>query len=431
MSTLDTCPAAGDQAPEQTAGPGGGVTPTCGEADPKAARAAMVARLEEEGSLRPGPVRDALLTLPREVLMPQAYVRRSAPGEEPPRWDLLDWSGPQDRPELLGLLYGGASVLVQHDGEPLLGRARGTRSRASITSMSTVMGLTVELLEELDLRPGLRLLDVGTGAGVTAAVACQVCGDQGVVTLDRDRNLTDAAAARLADLGFRPQAVCGSGEQGVPAREFDRILVSYTVGQVPAALVEQLASGGKLLTHVSSASPSWPGLAVVGRTADGRITAELRAVEFAHRAGHGMARIWLSDEFRKSMVTEPGTWTQRSMLAPPADSDRGFWLAADHLLGGGLVRDFGSERLAIGAPGCGSWMRAEPVGHRRWSVTVNGPRDIWKEIQDLADRWRAARSPDRYRLFFDPDGRQRAASECGRLSWHLPAPHPLDEGAIS
>ncbi|MEU6353609.1 methyltransferase domain-containing protein [Streptomyces sp. NPDC047072] len=421
MSTLDTCPAAG---------PIGRATPTDAEADPAAARAVMVARLEEEGSLGPGPVRDALLALPREVLMPQAYVRRSGPGEEPPRWDLLDWSAPLDRPELLGLLYGGASVLVQHDGEPLLGRARGTRSGASITSMSTVMGLTVELLEELDLRPGLRVLDVGTGAGVTAAVACQVCGDQGVVTVDRDRHLTAAAAARLADLGFRPQVVCGSGEQGVPGREFDRIFVSYTVARVPTALVDQLAPGGTLLTHVTSASPSWPGLAVVERTADGQVTAELRAVEFAHRAGHGMGRIWLSEEFRQRIATEPGAWTQRSKLAPPADSDRGFWLAADHLLGG-LVRDFGSEHLAIGAPNCGSWMRAEPVGHRRWSVTVQGPRDIWKEIQDLADRWRAARSPDRYRLSFDADGGQRASSECGHLSWQLPAPQPLNEGATS
>ncbi|MCL7378350.1 hypothetical protein M1203_15850 [Streptomyces sp. 35G-GA-8] len=231
--------------------------------DPPAACAAMVAELEKKHGLRPGPVRDALLALPREVLMPQAYVRRSTPGEEPPRWDLLDWSAPQDRPELLGLLYGGASVLVQHDGEPLLGRVRGARSGASITSMSTVMSLTASLLGELDLRPGLRVLDVGTGAGVTAAVACQVCGDQGVITLDRDRHLTDAAAVRLAELGFWPQVVCGSGEQGVPGREFDRIFVSYAMRRVPAALVEQLAPGGRLLVHVTSASPSWPGLAVL------------------------------------------------------------------------------------------------------------------------------------------------------------------------
>ncbi|MFF5858545.1 hypothetical protein ACFY8B_23435 [Streptomyces sp. NPDC012751] len=172
--------------------------PTGAQAGPAAARAAMVARLEDEGALGPGPVREALLTLPREVLMPQAYVRRGTPGEKPPWWDLLDWSAPQDRPELLGLLYGGAGVLVRHGGEPLLGRARGIRSGASITSMPTVMGLTASLLTELGPRPGQRVPDVGTGAGATAAVACQVCGDQGVATLERDRHLTDAATVRLA-----------------------------------------------------------------------------------------------------------------------------------------------------------------------------------------------------------------------------------------
>ncbi|MGW2780379.1 methyltransferase domain-containing protein [Streptomyces populi] len=426
MSTLGTSPAAGGRAAGRTARSADGDPPP-GVPDPAAARAAMVARLEETGTLRPGPVRDALLALPREVLMPQAYVRRSAPGEEPPRWDLLDWSVPRDRPELLGLLHDGAGVPVQHDGEPLLGRARGSRSGASITSMSTLMDLTASLLDELDLRPGHRVLDVGTGAGVTAAVACQICGDQGVVTLDRDRHLIDAAAARLADLGFRPEAVCGSGEQGLPGREFDRIFVSYAMERVPTALVEQLAPGGRLLAHVTSASPSWPGLAVVERTVDGRVGANLRAVEFAHRAGHGMERIRLSDEFRRRIATEPGTWTQLSKLAPPADGDRGLWLAADHLLKG-LVRDFGAEHLAIGAPGCGSWLRVQPAGRSRWNVTTHGPRDIWKEIQDLAGRWRAAGRPGGYRLVLEPDGGQRAASACGRLSWRLPAPRPLDEG---
>ncbi|MER5597029.1 methyltransferase domain-containing protein [Streptomyces sp. NPDC002265] len=403
--------------------------PADAEGSPADARALMVAGLERNDELRPGPVRDALLALPREVLMPQAYVRRSAPGEEPPRWDLLDWSVPQDRRELLGLLYGGASVLVQHDGEPLLGRVRGTRSGASMTSMSTVVGLTASLLQELDLRAGQRVLDVGTGAGVTAAVACRICGDQEVVTLDRDRHLTDAAAVRLAGIGFRPDVVCGSGDEGCPARApFDRIFVSYAVQRVPTALVEQLAPGGRLLAHVTSASPSWPALAVVERTADGQVTAELRAVEFAHRAGHGMQRIWLDAEFRQRIAGEQGTWTQRSMLAPPADTDRGLWLAADHLLGG-LVRDFGAEHLRVGAPGCGSWLRVEPVGRSRWDVTVHGPRDIWNELQDLTVRWRAAGGPGSYGLLFEPDGRQRAVSACGRLSWHIPGPRPLDEGA--
>ncbi|MDH6697071.1 MULTISPECIES: hypothetical protein [Streptomyces] len=130
MTALDTSPAPPGRAP----GPGDS-DPLSGAVDPAATRRAMVAELEARNGLRPGPVRDALLALPREVLMPQAYVRRSAPGEDPPRWDLLDWSAPQDRPEWLGLLYGGGSVLVQHDGEPVLSRAGGSRSGASITSM--------------------------------------------------------------------------------------------------------------------------------------------------------------------------------------------------------------------------------------------------------------------------------------------------------
>lgn len=66
-----------------------------------AARAAMVARLEESGELGPGPVGDALLALPREALMSQAYVRRSAPDEAPSYWDLLDFCRPDDREEQL------------------------------------------------------------------------------------------------------------------------------------------------------------------------------------------------------------------------------------------------------------------------------------------------------------------------------------------
>ncbi|MEW2435839.1 methyltransferase [Streptomyces caniferus] len=177
------------------------------------ARTAMVARLAGTGELRPGPVREALLALPREVLMPQAYVRRSRPDETPPRWDLLDWSVPEDREEMLGVLYGGDSVLIQHGGEPVVGRKRGPRSGGAMTSMSTVMGVTAVLLQQLDLRPGQRMLDIGTGAGVTAATACHVCGDAGVVTLDRDPHVVAAARGRLAVLGLRAH---GGGSWQLP-----------------------------------------------------------------------------------------------------------------------------------------------------------------------------------------------------------------------
>ncbi|ELP65947.1 hypothetical protein ACOT81_39325 [Streptomyces sp. WI04-05B] len=115
-----------------------------------AARAAMVERLEKAGDLHPGPVREALLALPREELMPQAYVRRSRPDEKPPRWDLLEWANEADREELLGVLYSGDGVAIQHAGEPLVDRLPGPRTGGPMTSMASTVGMTANLLEELD-----------------------------------------------------------------------------------------------------------------------------------------------------------------------------------------------------------------------------------------------------------------------------------------
>lgn len=384
-----------------------------------AARAAMVARLEESGELRPGPVREALLALPRQVLMPQAYVRCSAPDETPPCWDLLDWARPGDRDELLERLHSGDSVAIQHDWEPILGRTAGPRRGGAMTAMSSTMGMTADLLQLLDLRPGQRVLDVGTGAGVTAAVACFVCGHDRVVTLDIDPHVTAAARERLSALGYQPTVVTGDGTAGWPdAGPYDRVFVSFAVRRVPTALVEQLAPGGRALMTLGTSSPSWPGLAVIDKRPDGAVEAELRAVEFGHRAGAGFDRLFLSAPFRKTITTAVG-WTQRTQLAPPADTARGMWLALDALYPG-LVRHFGAEDLTIGAPECGSWMRVRAVGHRRWDVTTCGPRDIWAEVQDAAARWRTAGEPAAYRLHLDTDDAQRATSPNGALTWQLP-----------
>ncbi|GAA3368467.1 methyltransferase domain-containing protein [Streptomyces sannanensis] len=386
------------------------------------ARTRMVTRLEAEGDLRPGLVRDALLALPRERLMPQAYVRRSQPEETPPRWDLLNWAVTADQDELLDVLYGGESVLIQHDGEPILGRVPGPRSGGSITSMSSTIGMTAGLLQELDLRPGRRVLDIGTGAGVTTAIACWICGDAGVVTLDRDRHVTAAARERLAGLGFRPSTVSGDGEAGwADLAPYDRIFVSYTVPRLPEAWLAQLAPGGRALVNVSTRSPSWPGLAVVTRTPGGWIEGELRAVEYGHRPAHGFERNFISARFRDRIAAGEEGRTFRSRHAPPPDDARGMWLALDHLHPG-LVRNWAADHLTLGAPACGSWLTARPDPVGDWTLAAYGPRDIWDEIQDTAARWRAAGEPDTYQLRLEPGGEQWVSAGSGQaeLSWCLP-----------
>lgn len=395
-----------------------------------AAREAMVARLEAAGGLQPGPVREALLHLKREELMPQAYVRRSRPEEKPPRWDLLDWATPSHQEELLAVLYGGDSVLIQHAGEPILGRAPGPRRGGSITSMSSTVGMTAGLLQELEPRPGDRMLDIGTGAGMTAAVACFICGDAGVVTLDRDQHVMAAARAHLGTLGYRPTTVTGDGEAGSAQHgPYHRILVSYTVPRVPQAWLEQLAPTGKLLANVTGTSPSWPGLAVIDKTPRGRVEAELRPVEFGHRPAHGFERVFISREFLDRISAREEGHTFHSRQAPPPDEARALWLALQFLCPG-LVRNWSADDLMIGAPACGSWLTARPDPADGWTLTTHGPRDIWHEIQHVAARWRAAGQPDAYRLEFGTRGEQwaSAGTGCNALSWQLTDPQPRAEG---
>ncbi|MGW7029162.1 protein-L-isoaspartate O-methyltransferase family protein [Streptomyces xanthophaeus] len=392
--------------------------------DPKAARAAMVARLEEEGALNPGPVRDALLAIPREVLMPQGYVRSTEVDEVPVQWQLLDWAVPADRAQYLDVLHCGESVLIQHDGEPILGREAGVRrTGGKMTSLSSGMFMTAALMQQLRLRTGLRVADIGTGAAVTCAIAARICGDRNVVSLDRDPYVTDAARHHLGALGLHPTLVTGHGEALWPAlAPFDRIFASYSLARVPEPWLEQLAPGGTALLHLTTGSPSWPGLAVISKGADGRVTGKFRPVRYGHRAGHDLEWIFLKKSFRDRIQAGAGAAVTYNLQAPPADTAHGFWLALN-FLHRGLVRDGSAEHLVIGAPRCGSWISARPAGAGGWEVASAGPRDIWEELQHTAALWQAAGSPDAYRFDFGSDGHQQLRAGAGRheLAWTLPA----------
>ncbi|MFI5642022.1 hypothetical protein ACIA8H_32000 [Streptomyces goshikiensis] len=191
---------------------------------------------------------------------------------------------------------------------------------------------------------------------------------------------------------------------------------------MPIAWSEQLAASGIALATLSMSSPSWPGLAVVARTAGGRVRARLEAVRLGHRAGHGWSQLYLKPGLLGRIEAADGGSTRTTGTGPPPEEARGLWLALDHLHPG-LVRNRAGDHLVIGAPECGSWVTARPDGSGRWTVTVCGPRDIWAEVQDTTTRWQAAGSPPSYELHLDPDGTQWAGVGRGsaELSWQLPA----------
>ncbi len=97
------------------------------------------------------------------------------------------------------------------------------------------------------VKPGDRVLEVGTGSGYQAAVLAELT-DQ-VFTMELLPELAQPAAARLKTLGYHQVRVqTGDGYRGWPEEApFDAILVTAAAPQVPPALTEQLKEGGRLV----------------------------------------------------------------------------------------------------------------------------------------------------------------------------------------
>lgn len=97
-----------------------------------------------------------------------------------------------------------------------------------------------------------RVLEIGTGSGYQAAILAQLSGR--VYTIEIVPELAAAARQRLAALGYRNITVRhGDGYQGWPEEApFDRIIVTAAPEQLPRALTDQLARGGRLVAPVGS-----------------------------------------------------------------------------------------------------------------------------------------------------------------------------------
>ena len=106
------------------------------------------------------------------------------------------------------------------------------------------------MLELLEVGPGHRVLEIGTGSGYQAALLARLA--QEVVSVERVGSLAAAGTARLAELGVTNVAVrVGDGSLGWPeAAPYDRVLVAAAAPRVPEALREQLAEGGLLVIPV-------------------------------------------------------------------------------------------------------------------------------------------------------------------------------------
>lgn len=197
-------------------------------------------------------VASAMLQVPRHAFLSRYYIhtpgtRAWVPQEQQ---DTADW---------YDHLYQNEGLVTQVDAH---GRT---------LSSSSQPGIMARMLDALDLHPGLRVLEIGTGTGYNAALVATLVGDPHLVTtIDLDAEVILQATQHIPTVvGEGMTIVQGHGQDGyAPHAPYDRIMVTASTFHIPDTWLDQLAPGGILVGIIQPESAPLGAMIQATRQAD-------------------------------------------------------------------------------------------------------------------------------------------------------------------
>jgi protein-L-isoaspartate(D-aspartate) O-methyltransferase len=138
------------------------------------------------------------------------------------------------------------------------------------------------MTEAAEISPSDKVLEIGTGSGYQAAILGEVARE--VYTIEIIPELADGARKTLAELGYtNVRAKTGNGYLGWPeSAPFDAILVTAAPDEVPQALVDQLAPGGKMVIPVGEIVQN---MMIIEKTRNGVVERRTIPVRFVPMTG--------------------------------------------------------------------------------------------------------------------------------------------------
>ncbi|MDB5032825.1 MAG: Methyltransferase, FxLD system [Chlorobi bacterium] len=170
----------------------------------------LIDRLKEEGAIRSPRVEAAFRAIPRHLFLPDVPIEK---------------------------VYQDQAIVTKWDG----------RMPLSSSSQPSLMAM---MIEQLDLRPGQTVLEIGTATGYNAALLAHIVGDAGAVhTIDIDEDLVEAARRHLELAGVPGvHVILGDGGFGhEEAAPYDRIILTVGSWDIAPAWYRQLREGGRLV----------------------------------------------------------------------------------------------------------------------------------------------------------------------------------------
>ncbi|MGW2008114.1 protein-L-isoaspartate(D-aspartate) O-methyltransferase [Streptomyces nigrescens] len=285
------------------------------------------------------------------------------------------------------------------------GKHTGTEPGNVPTSSASMPSVVFRMLQDLDLQPGHKALEIGTATTWNALLMAHRAGPACVTTVEVDRAVATTAMATVERLGIPLHVVHGDGFQGyLEGAPYDRVIATCGLRSIPFAWVEQCRPGGGIVvpwgTNYSHADAvARLVVAPDGASASGKFTGpvefmKLRSQRFAQRAH--------SDYVEGSV----------------ADGDE----SSTTITEAEFVGDqFGPERFAMGlrVPQCSyvvankndgarpvwfyslsddSWACVQFRDGKSARVWQQGPRRLWDHVENAFRWWVHRGKPDHTRF---------------------------------
>src|SRR6266487_1273771 len=374
----------------------------------------LVAQIEHEVGRALAPaVREAFLQVPRQAFIDHYYEQqqlKTAPS-------LSDQSASE---AWLWAIYQDQALTTQID------------ERGLPTSSSSQPSVMAVMLEELEIKPGMHILEIGTGTGYNAALLAVLVGDPHLVTtLEIDPTLVEGARPRIEQVvGAGMSVHVGNGIEGYePGAPYDRIMATGSFLPVPWAWIEQLQPEGRLIMDLRGRLAG--GLMTIQKHADGMASGQFlrgwRAISFMglRSSPDALATLSLPRGYQRFPVQEAFRLSQHEQAYDRAlhfctyeqfhgqDEDVNLWL--QWVFPGLSIKWKGSPEALCAVLADSSTQTVAILGPQEdgIEVTVRGERPLWSEILDAYQEWIKAGRPGRecFTLLIDPHSRQVMSME--------------------
>jgi protein-L-isoaspartate(D-aspartate) O-methyltransferase len=283
----------------------------------------------------------------------------------------------------------------------------------SSSSQPAIMAL---MLQQLELRPRHRVLEIGAGTGYNAALMGRLVGPEGAVcTLDIDEEVCAQARANLGAAGIENvRVVDADGAEGWPEQApYDRLIVTAGVADLAAAWLDQLVEGGRLVVPLALAGPTQLS---VGFEKHGRRLSSDSLSSCGFLPLRGEMAFDMQVVVPDDTLPLPGrpTWTS----LPAADATVAFrtWLA---LTRPGFVqyRLNPEAPLVFGLRGQGGAALAVPEHDALWIYAFGDGREPADRLVEAHREWTQMRpDPERFQITALPNG-DELPREPGQLAF--------------